>query len=203
MRISKEGRKELIASEGYRAQVYDDANGRIVSSYSQVSGYPTIGIGHLITDKERNKFSKYLGGGKEMSESQVSRLLSKDIKRFTDHLNKELKIDVTQPMFDALTAYAFNIGVNSNFLKRTIEKINNKDFKGAASIILSGPTTSKGAVLDGLVRRRQKESEQFLSGGKPNIIKSVANNFKQVGLQGWLLFSYGLGAYSIYKEIKK
>jgi GH24 family phage-related lysozyme (muramidase) len=202
MRLSKEGRTELIASEGYKAQVYDDANGRIVSSYDQVSGYPTIGIGHLITDKERKKFAKYLGGGKEMSESQVSRLLSYDIKRFTDHLNKELNIDVTQPMFDALTAYAFNIGVNSNFLKRTIEKINSKDFSSAASIILSGPTTSKGVVLDGLVRRRLKEAEQFLSGGLPTIIKSVANNFKQVGPYGWLLFFYGVGAYVVHKRSK-
>ena len=49
VKLSKEGFDRLSKHEGVRYQVYDDANGRVVSSYSEVMGYPTIGIGHLIT----------------------------------------------------------------------------------------------------------------------------------------------------------
>ena len=48
MRMSTDGLKELIKSEGVRYQVYDDASGRTLFSYSDAIRYPTIGVGHLI-----------------------------------------------------------------------------------------------------------------------------------------------------------
>ena len=48
---------------------------KIVSSYEEVTGFPTIGVGHLIKDNERNKYSKYFKGGKSLTPLQVDQLL--------------------------------------------------------------------------------------------------------------------------------
>ena len=187
MKISKKGRKELIKSEGVRRQVYDDWTGNIVSSYAEITGFPTIGVGHLIKDNERNYYSKYLRGGKELTDLQVDQLLKKDIKRFTKPLNKELKAPVTQAMYDALVSYSFNVGNNSSWRKKIINLINEKDYVGASEIMASAPTTSKGNVLQGLVTRRLKESQAFLSEGLPKFITPITNTIRAYPVRIMLL----------------
>ena len=177
MRFSKKGREELIKSEGVRKQVYDDWTGRIVSSYSQVTGFPTIGVGHLINEDEKNKWKKYFKGGKELTSLQIDQLLKKDILRFTKPLNKELKAPVTQQMYDALVSYSFNVGNNSSWRRKIINKINEKDYNGAAEIMGMYPTTSRGEVMSGLVKRRAKERDLFLSGGMPTLLTPIKNYF--------------------------
>ena len=175
MRFSSKGREELIKSEGVRKQVYDDWTGKIVSSYSQVTGYPTIGVGHLITDTERDKWKNYFKGGKELTSLQIDQLLKKDILRFTKPLNEELKAPVTQQMYDALVSYSFNVGNNSSWRRKIINKINEKDYTGAAEIMGMYPTTSRGVVMSGLVKRRAKERDLFLSGGMPTLLTPIKN----------------------------
>jgi GH24 family phage-related lysozyme (muramidase) len=89
---SDEGLQELIQTEGVRYQVYDDATGKTVSSYSQVRGYPTIGVGHLIKDKERSQFSQFLGGRQKMSKNQVFRLLKHDVPRYAKPVAKRIYV---------------------------------------------------------------------------------------------------------------
>ena len=165
--ISDEGLKELIKTEGVRYQVYDDRTGKPVSSYSDVRGYPTIGVGHLIKDRERSYFSKYLKGRSSLSKSQVFKLLRQDVPKYTDPLLKKIEKPITQSMLDALVSLAYNTGPNSRSVKNSIARINQKDYKGAAQAILDGPTTSKGRTLKGLVKRRKAEYEWFLKDGEP------------------------------------
>jgi len=175
MNISRKGREELIKSEGVRKQVYDDWTGKIVSSYSEVTGYPTIGVGHLIKDDERNKWQNYFKGQKELTSLQIDQLLKKDILRFTKPLNEEIKVPVTQQMYDALVSYSFNVGNNSSWRRKIIDKINEKDYIGASEIMGMYPTTSKGVVMSGLVKRRAKERDLFLSGGMPTLLTPIKN----------------------------
>jgi lysozyme len=167
MKISDDGLRELIASEGARSQVYDDRTGKTVSSYSQVKGYPTIGVGHLIRDSERQKFAPYLGGGKKMTQYQLMELLRYDVKRFEDALNSRINFPMTQSMWDALVSISFNAGSNSYAVKDAIAKINAGDYTGAAKAILNGPVKSKGKVLEGLVKRRKREAMLFMKDGLP------------------------------------
>lgn len=167
MKISDEGLRELIASEGAKSQVYDDRTGKTVSSYSQVQGYPTIGVGHLIRDSERQTFAPYLGGGKQMTQYQLMELLRSDVKRFEDKLNSSITIPITQSMWDALVSLSFNAGSNSYAVKDAIAKINARDYIGAAKAILNGPVKSKGKVLEGLVKRRKREAMLFMKDGLP------------------------------------
>lgn len=188
MKISDDGLRDLIKSEGTRLQVYDDRTGKTVSSYSQVRGYPTIGVGHLITAQQRAAFRVYLGGGRKLTQYQVMELLRKDVAKFEKTLNQRIVMPMTQSMWDALTSMAFNTGANSYAVKDAIKKINNKDYTGAARAILNGPVKSKGRVLQGLVKRRKKEAMLFMKDGIPGGTQKVALGVGLVSLLGLSAF---------------
>ena len=169
MRMSTEGIEQLIKSEGVRYQVYDDRGGAIISSYESARGYPTIGVGHLIKSSERGRFEQFLGGRNSMTHEQVIELLREDLPKYEDPVANRITKPVTTEMFDALVSLAFNTGTNSRSVKNTIAAINEEDYEKAASAIRSGPTSSKGVTMQGLVRRRNEEADWFLAGGLPGI----------------------------------
>ncbi len=159
--VSQNGLKKLKDWEGVRFSVYDDKGGKLVSSYEEVRGYPTIGIGHLIGAGEKEKYRQYIKPGK-MTEQQVLELKKVDVPRYTKVYKKNIKQPITQNMFDAIVSLAFNTGPGSSTVKKIIEAINNKDYNGAADALRNGPQTSKGQKMAGLVRRRKEEAELFL-----------------------------------------
>ena len=167
LKVSNAGLDTLTRDEGSRAQVYDDKNGKTVSSYEQCIGYPTIGIGHLIVQSERPKYQPYLAGGKSLTKSQVIELFSKDIPKYSRPVANRIKKPVTQEMFDALVSLAFNTGPSSSSVKRCIAAINQGDYAGAAMAIANGPKTSKGKFMPGLAKRRASEARHFMAGGFP------------------------------------
>jgi len=176
--MSEYGIDELTKSEGIYYQVYDDATGKVVSSYDQVKGYPTIGIGHLIKDSEREEYSRYLGGREKMTLDQVKALLRGEIHKYEDPIKKRLQKPVTQEMFDALVSLGYNIGTNGRALKNAIAAINDENYQAAADFIRSGPVHSKGRRLLGLERRRNREADWFLSGGLPNVFDRVRSQLQ-------------------------
>lgn len=170
-KVSESGLKEIISSESIRYEVYDDANGKPISSYSELKGYPTIGVGHRIKDNERTYFSKYLKGNGKLSKSQVMVLFSKDVPKYTQPVLKRINKPITQSMLDALVSLAYNAGPNAKSVKEATAKINELDYKGAAQAILNGPTKSKVkgkyVTRPGLVKRRKSEAKLFLKDGVP------------------------------------
>ena len=162
MTISTDGLKRLKKHEGSRATVYDDKTGKSVSSWGEVAGFPTIGVGHLIQNNEKTAFSKFLKPGK-MSDNEIDNLLLKDLQERINALNKKLKVKVSQNQFDSLLSMMFNTGgANKSFLK-AISLTNEGKFKDAAAQIKSGPKSSKGVILAGLERRRNEEAETYLA----------------------------------------
>jgi GH24 family phage-related lysozyme (muramidase) len=170
----EKGLQFLKRYEGIRYQVYDDKGGKIISSYEEARGYPTIGIGHLIGGGERNFYSKYLGGREKMTEAEVLALKKKDIPRFAKPLNDRLQQPVTQNMFNAMLSLGFNTGMNGGAIKKAIAAVNAKDYEGAANAIKNGPKTSKGVVMKGLEKRRNAEYEMFKE-GMPNSQPTAQN----------------------------
>jgi len=161
--ISSEGLKDLIREEGSRRQVYDDKTGKAISSYAESQGYPTIGVGHLITAKEYSKFEKYLKGKQQMTDDEIQKLLLSDLGPRIRLLNNKLKAEVTQNMFDSLLSMMFNTGSGNRFFREAIRLTNQKKYQEAAAIIKEGPVTSKGQVVAGLVRRRTNESNTYIA----------------------------------------
>lgn len=161
--ISQEGLRALIREEGSRKVVYDDKSGKSIASYADASGYPTIGVGHLITKRERDRFAPYLKGAGAMTDNEVQKLLLEDLGSRIRYLNNVLKVEVTQNMFDALLSMMFNTGEGNKFFKQAVRLTNQKKYQEAAGVIKSGPVTSKGKVFAGLVRRRTNESNTYIA----------------------------------------
>lgn len=202
-KMSKSGLQRLIGSEAIRTQVYDDHNGRTISSYQQAIGGPTIGIGHLIRSDEYERFEPYLGGRKHMSERQVMKLFAEDVKKHTDPWVGKLKRPVTQEMLDAMISLAFNAGVNSYALNNAIAAINIGDYQGASDAIRNGPKTNAatGQVVSGLVRRRNEEADWFLSAGVPTGIRIGTLNVRVLPIL--FIASSGLLVYALYLKYRQ
>lgn len=199
MRMSREGRDILMDTEGYRDFVYDDIGGKLIYSYEESVGSPTIGIGHLINSEEdRERFRRYLGDGDRMTRREVSDLLAEDLPKYEKPVQEGLAVPVTQEMFDSLVHYAFNAGPNSRALWNAIDATNVGNFEDASDAILAGKTRSgaTGQVLRGLVKRRQMEAEWFLSGGHPTSVGKAAP-----ALWGFAALTGGLTAYLIYESL--
>lgn len=162
MTISKSGIRQLMKHEGSRATVYDDKTGKPISSYNNCIGYPTIGVGHLITNSEKTTFARFLSPG-SMSSNAIENLLLKDLQVRIKDLNRKLQVKVSQNQFDALLSMMFNCGAGNKFYRKALDQTNKGDFRGAASTIKSGPKTSKGRVLAGLERRRNDEANLYLA----------------------------------------
>ena len=190
MKVDKSGTKFIIKHESIRYEVYDDHNGKPISRWRDVIGYPTIGVGHRIYEKEKPNFEKFLKGKGKMSQSQALKLFQHDLKRYSDPVNKKLQKPVTQSMFNALVSLAYNAGPNSKSLKTAINHINNGDYREAGEAIKNGPTKSGGKVRKGLVKRRNEEYELFKKEGYSPRFKKFIKYTSRLALFGGTIYAY-------------
>lgn len=141
MTTSEQGVKMIASFEGCKLVAYRD-----------VAGVPTIGYGHVAGVKM----------GDVISKEQAINMLKKDLKKFERHINAYNKYyNFTQYEFDALVSFAFNIGNIKQLTasgKRTRTQI-------AAKMLLY--VNAGGKRIPGLVTRRQKERNLFVTGGYP------------------------------------
>jgi lysozyme len=153
----------LAPNEGFIPKVYDDKTDKWISAYTDAQGYPTIGIGTLIdTAQEKVDFAKYLKDTpNKMPYSEAQQLLKKELDVMRKNWVPKINKPISQNMYDALASKAYNTGPGG--IKSAITLINQGEYRQAAET-LGRPTTSKGEVLAGLVRRRGEEKELFLSG---------------------------------------
>lgn len=149
-KISESGKKQLAAWEGFRTQVYKD-----------VAGFPTIGVGHLLTQDERSsgkieingQFVRYSDG---ITEQQVYDLLDKDLDRFEAAVNKRVKVPLKQNQFDALVSFSFNVGVGAFRNSTLLRRLNEKDYDEVPNQLRRW-VRSGGRVVKGLINRREHE----------------------------------------------
>lgn len=148
--ISSKGLKYLAKWEGEVLHMYKDS-----------AGYPTIGIGHLLTSEE--KVSGYLRINGEyidwttgITSKQSRDLCIQDLKRFIDAVNTGVKVKLNQDQFDALVILAFNIG-DFGFSKSTVlKRVNSGDFTKVPDAFRMWKI-AHGTVNKGLVLRRENE----------------------------------------------
>jgi len=167
-KLSKRGYDDLVHHEGNRLAVYDDKTGKPINSYEEARGYPTIGLGIQIdTPEEREKFRPYLGGRKA-DPALIEAANRENIARFENDLNRKLAgAKLTQSMFDALFSLAWNTGAARQCVKNAISAILAEDYPAAQAAIATGPQSSKGVKLAGLVKRRGAEALRFMEDGLP------------------------------------
>jgi lysozyme len=113
----------------------------------------TIGYGHVI--KTGEIFTKF-------TQEQAFELLRKDCKIAEKCINEYLGIPLNQNQFDALVSFVFNVGCNAFKYSTMLFLLNNKHLDDAADEFGKW-IYANGVKVNGLVNRREKERELFLT----------------------------------------
>jgi GH24 family phage-related lysozyme (muramidase) len=116
-----------------------------------------VGVGHLIGDGK----SLPPEWTKTLTLEDVHALLKKDLVRFESWVCRLCPVNLTQPRFDALVSFAFNLGAGGLQRSSIRMKHNRGDFEGAADGFLLY-TKAGGKVFQGLVNRRKDERAVYL-----------------------------------------
>lgn len=131
--------------EGYRRKAARLADGRW-----------TIGYGHTLTARQ----------GAEVSEKDAEALLIYDLIGVAHAVNEWTYTPLTQNQFDALCAFAFNIGVENFRGSAVLRRINEGDLLQAAlamELWRRAEFEGERIIVDALVRRRSAEKLLFLT----------------------------------------
>jgi lysozyme len=139
MQISPNGLKFLMEAEGCKLRTYLDS-----------AGLPTIGVGHLIRTGE--DFSRGID-----TKGAID-LLHKDLERFEAAVNNLVTVALLQSQYDALVAFAFNVGVGSFKTSTLLKELNVGNYDAIPEQLLRW-TKAGGRQIAGLVNRRKAEIE--------------------------------------------
>jgi lysozyme len=126
--------------EGFRLTAYQD----------QV-GVWTIGYGHTGPD---------VSPGRMITIAQAQALLAQDISSAAACVNTGVAVKLTQQEFDALVDFVFNLGTGAFKGSTMLRVLNGGDFTSAAAQFDLWDRAG-GAVVAGLLRRRQAEAALF------------------------------------------
>lgn len=176
MKISETGLNLIISFEGFCPKA---------TKAVKTERYYTIGYGHYGKDVEENQ---------SITKEQALNLLKKDMKRFETKVMKYNDCyNFTQNEFDALVSFAYNVGnIDQLTAKGTRTK---KEIADAMLLYIK----SGGNVLDGLLKRRNKERELFLKCSTSNFYPKYNGASNDIDI---VLSSIGVKS-SFYGNYKK
>ena len=151
MKTSESGIDLIIAFEGME-----------LNAYKCPAGVWTIGVGHT-GDVDGIPVKK----GMLITQAQAKSLLRDDLGKVERYINRQSFAEsLTQGMFDALVSFIFNVGTGA-FQTSTMRRcLCTGDFSGAAAQFgrwIYGTVNGKKEKLPGLVARRERERDWFLS----------------------------------------
>ncbi len=126
----------IALHEGFRSRAYDDG-----------VGVQTVGFGSTAGVK----------AGDTITVERALIRLAEDVAVHERELRQCITVPLYQHEWDALTSWAFNVGVRCN--STLIRKLNAGDYAGACRELLRW-TFAGGRELPGLVKRRQTEYAQ-------------------------------------------
>jgi lysozyme len=140
---------DLIAGfEAFRSHVYLDT-----------SGIPTIGYGAIyLLDGSRVTLQT-----PSISQIDAMALLRKEIIPFANAVTRAIKVKINQNQFDACCSLAYNVGAGGFAASTVVRECNLGDFPKAADAFLLWDKDNHGNVVQGLLNRRQKERNLFLT----------------------------------------
>ena len=145
--ISQKGLELISQFEGLSLKPYLDA-----------VNIPTIGYGSTFYEDG----TKVTMGDSEITKERALLLLRNVVQKFEKSVTTSVKVPINQNQFDALMSLVYNIGTG-NFNNSTLLKLLNANkYEEAANEFLKW-NKAGGKVLAGLMNRRQKEMELFLT----------------------------------------
>jgi lysozyme len=120
------------------------------------SGGWTVGYGH----------TRFAREGKAVTADEAEALLYYDLSVLADRLDAWIFTPLTQNQFEAILAFAFNIGLENFRTSAVLRRLNAGDLLQAASALELWRRADFGGedlVVDALVRRRAAEKAHFLT----------------------------------------
>ena len=153
LRASDALKEAMIEEEGVKYTVYRD-----------VAGYPTVGVGHLVTSKDR------LSVGDTITKDRVLELLSSDLEHAENVVTRITgDLPLYQHEFDALVDLAFNVG-EGTISQRNSPKLHAaiaaRDYQAVADEL--DYLRAGGAPAKGLVYRSERRTNIFLDADYSN-----------------------------------
>lgn len=144
-KVTRNGIQLIAAFEGLRRRAARLPDGRW-----------TIGYGHTLSARE----------GAEVSEEDAQALLHFDLLPIAEAVNSLVYSPLTQNQFDALTAFAYNVGVDQFRASDVLKRVNEGRLTEAACALdlwRKADLNGDPVILDALIRRRAAEKALFLT----------------------------------------
>lgn len=157
--ISSNGIAHIRKFEGCNPYVYEDQG-----------GYPTIGIGHLLTRTENMTGKIYINGEpvfyhQGLSEQQCVALLKQDLAVPVNTVNEAVIVPLNQNQFDALVSFVFNIGCG-NFKRSSLLRVLNSGNYDKVPEQLRLWAYVGEKISKGLQKRREEEIKLWRTPGE-------------------------------------
>lgn len=162
MRMSEKGIAQLKSFEGLETRAYPCP-----------AGVWTIGYGHTAGVKN----------GDKITELEAENFLRKDLEVFEKNVNSLVKVRLTQPQFDALVSFTYNVGCKKFADSTMLKLINVGNMKAAAAQFPKWRYANK-KELPGLVKRRRVERSLFEMNYEVYINKETGYRTKAIQFLG-------------------
>lgn len=152
--VSESAIKFIIAFEGIARRGKDG----LIYPYHDVVGFPTIGIGHLLSREKWEDLTKY----PPITLDQAMSLKRRDLDKFALGVSRLITVDLNDNEFGALVSLAFNIGLGNLQASTLRRKLNRGDSRDECALEFLKWDKAGGQKIRGLTRRRVAESKFFL-----------------------------------------
>ena len=145
----------LVSLEGWETHAYESIEG----------GTKTIGVGHKITAEEARSGKLTIGNERVdwrngLNDDQVLELFKQDHNRFRTKVTDAVSVELNENQLEALTSFAYNVGLRAFKNSTLLKKLNNGDFEAVPSELMRWVYVNK-QEHDGLKNRREKEASIF------------------------------------------
>lgn len=143
MQISYNGKKLIQELEGFKGTAYLDTG-----------GVWTVGYGTTKIE------GKPVEAGQTCNEARAQEWLLADLAWAQTAVNTLVKVRLSQPMFDALTSFVYNVGENAFARSTMLQLLNGAQYEAAAQQF-DRWVYDNGKLVKGLVSRRREERSLF------------------------------------------
>jgi lysozyme len=130
--------------------------GKVLTPYADSGGIPTIGYGATTYEDGRSVSL----GDPPIDDTRAKQLLAHHLKVSEEIVSDTIKVPLTENQRSALVSFAYNTGT---IPENVASAINGGDMQTAANIMNRWVHDASGNRLEGLVTRRQEETEKLLS----------------------------------------
>ena len=145
-----------LSDNGFR--LLGELEGIVLRPYKDSVGIPTIGIGSTYYEDG----TKVKMTDKAITKERAIQLAKNVVKSFEEQVNKSILLPMTQNQFDAMVLLCYNIGKSGFARSSVVRNFNLGNIQKAADSFLLW-NEAGGRVVQGLVNRRKKERDLFLT----------------------------------------